>query len=347
LSRLQNRLGIGRREQIILSVLASAALIAGILLIFQPQADAPPTTRFESYEQHSGAINVNFTGSYEVPLQRVRTHAVEEYLTPTQLLQSFVQSLGMQRAEYSLTGNTYITPAGDATITFGGGDQGMLYSQSKALRPSLSVVSQDAARAVAGDFLNNLGYTQSELTLLDDQITYFAFESGNNDSLEETNSDQAIIIRLPYEKRLDSLPVTYGASAIEKIDVDITTEGVFRAVLPNTFFSTVPGNQFSVISVETALENMRSGQFSIIGTTERVIEEEQFVELNLTEQSLQYRFDTAAKLLFPVFRFEGTAKTITDEVTPIIVVTEAIAVQDLSTPGTVESAPQNTPVPHP
>lgn len=343
LHRLKERLGVGRREQIIIFGVILLTVIAGVLLFFRPQPETPPPAAFSPLERHVGGIEVTFTGSTDVPLERVKLYAVENYIEQASLLRVFAERLGLQPAEYSLTGNTYTNEQQTVTLTTATGQQGMVYTTSQALAPDMPTVREEIARAQAGEFLEVMGYIPSELTLLEDRTQYLTVnQTGGHEDIEEVTPTRAILIRLVYEKRLDTLPVTFGASSIETFTIEVTVNGVFRAVLPNTFLTPQSTSEFSVISIDEALNKIRQGKFSIIGTTVRVQDENDYIRFDLTEQTLQYRFDEGSRTLFPVFRFSGTALTESYQSLPITVVTEAINVQEVENNATVETAPQNT-----
>lgn len=343
LNRIKERLGIGRREQAIIITVVSVAVFTSILFLFRPKQLIPPPSAFSPIEKHVGMIEVTFTGNTDVPLQRVKLYSVEDYLDQDSLLRTFAQRLNLQPAEYSLTGNTYTNKEQDIALTTATGQQAMVYTTSQKLSPDMSVVQEQQARTKAGEFLETMGYIANELVLLEDRTQYLAInQEGAHEDINQVSPERATLIQLFYEKRLDTLPITFRSSSIEAISIEITANGVFRAVLPNTFFTLGDANEFRVISVEEAVENIRQGQFAIIGTTIRVQDENKFIRFDLNVQSLQYRFDETSKALFPVFRFSGTALTESYQKLPITVVTEAINVQDTANNDTVEPDLQNT-----
>lgn len=342
LARLQERLGIGRREQIIIIGVGVLAIVTGILLFFRPQPETPPPAAFTPLEQHQGSIQITFTGDTTVPLDTVEVFSVQESISQEQLLQTFAARLEMQKAEYSLSGNTYLSSAGDATLTFAAGNQGFIYTHTQPLASDIGTVEFTTARVVAADFLDRLGYTTSDLTLIESKTQYLGLSTQNNEDLISVQPEDAQIIRLVYERQMNGLPIAFAASAVENFTLDIIQNEVFRATLPNTFFSSVSTGKYEVVSVEQALDTMRTGNFTIIGTTARVQKENDYIELRLDTQSLQYRFDPTTQILFPVFRFSGTAITASYQELPITVVTEAIHVQEVENNATVETTPQNT-----
>ncbi len=343
LHRFKERIGVGRREQIIIFGVIALALFAGVLLLFRPQPVTPPPAAFSPLEKHVGGIEVTFTGSTDVPLERVKLYTVENYLDQISLLRVFAERLGLQPAAYSLTGNTFTNEEQNKTLTTATGQQGIIYTTSQALAPDMPTVKEETARIQAGEFLETIGYIPSELTLLENRTQYLSVnQTGGHEDIAEVAPERATFIRLFYEKRLDTLPITFSSSSIETFTIEATVNGVFRAVLPNTFLAPQSTGEFSVISVDEAVNNIRQGQFSIIGTTVRVQDENDYTRFDLTVQDLQYRFDETSRTLFPVFRFSGTALTQSYQELPIIVVTEAINVQESENSATVETAPQNT-----
>lgn len=328
LGNLQEVLGIGRREQIVFLGVLALIVVAGILIFFRPQpASQPSGTNFATYEQHEGSITVNFTGSTEVSRKRITLQYITDAIDQETLLRTFAGQLNMQALPSSLTGNTYITEDGQTTLTMANGDQGIIYVKSGALSESLTPVSLTFAQESAISFLQSLGYTIEELNLIGGKTQYLGPQVEGSEGFPRVAATEAVIIQLFYEKQLNDLPIAYSASAIENISVEITAHGVFRATLPNTFLSTETGREYAVISVEKALGNIANGQFSIIGTPGRVEKEDNFIRLDLTEQSLQYRYDTSQGILFPMFRFAGIATTASGELYEMVVVTEAIEVR--------------------
>ncbi|MCD8484387.1 hypothetical protein LRY65_00815 [Candidatus Woesebacteria bacterium] len=328
LGNLQEILGIGRREQIVLLGVLALIITTGILIFFRPRtASQPSGVTFSTYEQHEGSISVTFTGSTDVTKNRLALQYITDAIDQETLLRTFAGRLDMQALPSSLTGNTYISADGVTTLTMANGDQGIIYIKNGALSEPLTPVSLEFAQESAEEFLSSLGYTVEELNLIENETQFLGTQVEGSEGFPQVPAAEARIIQLFYEKQLNTVPIAYSASAVEKIAIEITADGVFRANLPNVFISTEPGREYTVISVEKALENIESGQFSIIGTPGRVEKSDRFVRLDLVEQSLQYRYDTSQGILFPMFRFEGTAMTESGELFEMVVVTEAIEVR--------------------
>jgi hypothetical protein len=173
----------------------------------------------------------------------------------------------------------------------------------------LPIVDKDRAILVASAFLKDT-FPEVQLRPLSDQVSYF--EMGLE--IEESSpADKATGMNIPYTPVLGTDDFTVISEKADQPMFTVTVDGknTIRMVLFYPDFKQYQKvDTLPPISTDAALKNVQNGIASII--TAAIVEPErvtmsQLTSATFTTASIEYREDPQSSLLYPFYRFSGTA----------------------------------------
>lgn len=323
---MQGQSKMNKKWLIRLGLVAAVALIlAAIFRILTPTSTVLTQTEFVQKNLDGSStvfVDVTFTGQKptfpsSLPLARITTS--EESIDV--ILETLL-------SKYQLEENP------DAPNVWESQNNTMLvrdlYSEKYTLffpqLPSeLEEISQDQLIDTTSSFLNQtFGIS---LTPLVDQIQYLAPESETT-LVSETTTDERVL-SVPYSSTIEGIPVYFEKNVNPSFTVNITTSGEILALLfyPDLTVPDIVGHD-NIIPVDEAVNNIKQNKAAVISSYFK----ESVGEIDLTTLSsvdlklvtLEYRQDPDNNLIYPFYRFAGSAIDPEQKKIDISVITPAI-----------------------
>lgn len=169
-------------------------------------------------------------------------------------------------------------------------------------------------------FLPNL-----DISIQRDAIVYWPNE---HEYTNATTIDKATIVVIPFAFTIDSYPISYEKETDPPFEFTIENDLSFRKMVyfPHIIKPKIIGTKNS-ITIEEALINIKERNISSIisfyqekGTPLKI---ERIKSADFKSVSIEYRIDNSQNLIYPFFKFKGTAVTEND-LLKVEVITPAI-----------------------
>lgn len=313
---------------IVLGVVAIVILVMGsIVQVFTPQKVKIPQTNFVMSNSNNTRPNlrtVTYTGpAVDLP-NSFAIYSATSVLSEGKMIADLSAKFGLLRdnPDSNIWTNDEISLTHDET-------RGIYTLVLKDLtEEKLPVVDKDRAILVASAFLKDT-FPEVNLRPLEDQVSFFeiGLEIEESASPEEANG-----INIPYTPVLESedYPVIFEKADQPMFTVTVDGKYTIRMLLFYPDFKQYQKvDALPPISTEDALKNIQNGIASII--TASIVEPDRVTMSQLTSATfstakIEYREDSGSGLLYPFYRFSGTATAgqVTadvDVITPAVKVT--------------------------
>jgi len=300
-------------------------VIAAIIQIYTPKTLVVPQTSFVSTNSNNTIPNlrkVSYTGPTPDFPNQFSIFSASLVVSETQMIQDLSAKYGLLRV--NPTSNIWTN---GALSLFKDTSANHFVLTLKDLRnESLPIVNPTTSEQVATSYLRET-FPQIQLRPLMDQATYFvlALEIESN-----TSSDKATGMNIPFTQVLETeeFPVIFEKADQPLFFVTMDGNNTVRLV---TFYSQfqnyVKVDTKAPISVEQALDQIQNGVGSILSASTVEVNRVKMSDLTsaiLTAVTVEYRLDPQSSLLYPFYKFSGTATSANNVAADIQVITPAI-----------------------
>ena len=305
-------------------------LLASVLAVLTPPTPKVALTPFLTSNVDNSRLaltTVRFTGQeIQVPKKLFLAIPTQSSVPPQQVINSFIsryqlvqQDPNVQQWEgsgYTLSKNAY---SNSYTLTFSNYVQGEVIPR----------INKERALATAENVVQEL-VPNVPFSALQDSITYIlvGYESA------EITEDKATGMHLRFAPKINDIPVYYEKESSAAFIVTVDGTNRVRAINFLPLFDTYQTTQeASSITIEAALENVKSGKASILQAAyeTEALELEALRDAELTTVSLEYRRDPTQNIVYPFYRFAGRATTQAGLAASIQLMTPAIEVTQTRT----------------
>jgi len=310
---------------IIGTVVVVLLVISAVVQIYTPKTVTVPETSFTTTNSNNtlpNLQNVTYTGpTPDFPTQ-FSIFSARTIVSQGQLVQELSAQYGLLKpfpeANFWVNGNL--------SLVFDPTTNSYTFTLKDLTNETLPIVDAARAEEVATSFLIQ-AFPDISLRPMMDQASYFVLGL----EIEETSSPaQATAINIPYTAQLDTenFPVVYEKATQPLFVVTIDGNNTVRLVIFYPQFQQYTRiDTKAPISIDDALLQIQSGVASIISSTiveaNRVTMSE-LISATFTSVTVEYRLDPKSELLYPFYRFTGTATSANNITADVEVITPAI-----------------------
>ncbi len=301
--------------------------VAAVLRVLTPQSQPIPATPFVSENRNKTTTvyeGVTYTGPEKnLPKQLDIAIADAPQTTEQKTLDTFIQ-------------NFHLVLDSDAPkdMPIWRANENMLYKDETSARYSFLAqssqtledgrVDKDAAITAAQNFIKTY-FPNLELSSQTDAIEYLDTHSFDIDAAppEKANS-----VKVNFAYSINGFPLFFSKERDFPFQVMVNhANEIFRVDFFPQFIAPRVTGQRSVISLQTAVTQIQQGKAAVIAAnfTKEQLKLAELKNVTLTDVSLEYRLDPSTQVIFPFFRFIGTATNEIGDNLTVEIITPAVA----------------------
>ncbi|PWU23738.1 hypothetical protein C5B42_01775 [Candidatus Cerribacteria bacterium 'Amazon FNV 2010 28 9'] len=250
-----------------------------------------------------------------VPVLQVNQYQPQAFLPSTTQAFQFEQNTKVQNAYQSSDGSIIISPLGnDGTIQYVNTNNSL--SDTNA---SNGVITKETAVTHIQQFLQKIGYPQSEINLDSPQVIYY--QNGDEDAgVSEIPTSQGMFI---YTLSFNGTGVGIGNAVPSQLQFIISTKGIVKAIIPPYISVTQTNQVITPFTADQIKQNIQKGLISVTDATQQRLSSSEISTLSIDTMEIEYRFDVDQNLLIPFIHITATA-TVDGNSVPVNAITPAI-----------------------
>ena len=305
---------------------AIAIVLATLLRIFTPQTVEVPQSPFTQTNINNTSTvftGVRYTGPAFTPpgqLTVARASLNEEAFT--EIVSTLVTSLALEPVETEP--NTWQNPAYYLFLEEYD-NRYILVNQSLSFVEPENHVNLTQAATTAEEFFTTHFPNIAAKPQLSEVV--YSTAVGHYDTVE--SPAEADVVQIPFAYTLDNLPIFYANRSEYPFILYVTGDNKVGKVFfyPQSLrYTSLSKND--TLTIDQAIANINRNQGAIVSFTQDEGSENVLAEIKsakLTNVTMEYRLDPDSNILYPFYRFSGTAQNATNVTLAIELITPAVA----------------------
>ncbi len=315
-----------QRLPIVVGVLLVGAVIFTVVIRVLTPPPTPVETQVISSTPNpveTDFIDVRYTGETVAIPEQLAVATTTTSLSQQQVVQALASRFTLSQSsdsQYFWTGGRYsmsLDPSRNEYMVIGGHDDDEFYN---------SYIDTDAAVKIATELISDL-FPDSSLQVDEANIKYF----GDGHEPAFVSEDKAVKALIPFTYFVAEYPVFLLHDELSPVTLTVDSNGdIQRLSVRVPLLSPQParGEALATLSIPEAIESIITDQATVIAArTDRGQRYtlNQLRDVNLQRATVEYRFDPNSSLLYPFYRFTGTAVSGTSSRIDVTVVTPAVS----------------------